>query len=130
MANQLGVIIGKVAHAFNITNHSGDKVAISLTFDFTTSTDAEIKQWLVSDRTIAIQRPMRSLSSEEITSNYNGLTILANESGKKIRSKAERVAELVNAGMPEHLAELMIDDPAKFAAIMDAVDTSTDDNNE
>ena len=124
MPNEIGSLIGKVSHAFNITTHGKDadgrpdKTSVSVTFDFSTSSDADIKQWLASDRTIAMQRPMRSLTSGEITSNYDGQIILASDVGKKIKSRAERIAELVNVGLPNDVAELAIDNPSSFADIM------------
>jgi hypothetical protein len=125
MDNQLGKIIGKIRHSFNITNHAGEKTSVSVTFDFTTSSDADIKSWLASDRTIAVQRPARSLSLDEIKTSYDGTTILANECGKKIKSRAERIAELVNlftsAGVNDEtatkMAEDMLNDPAKMAEL-------------
>jgi len=119
MANKLGQFIGKVQHTFSTKNHAGDKVQTVVTFDFSTASDNDIKQWLVSDRTIAIQRPMRTLSADEITANYNGQVVLASDVGKKIKSRAERIAELVNSGMPENLATVMVDDPAKFAEMIE-----------
>lgn len=127
MPNEIGMLIGKLSHAFNITNHAGDKTSVSVTLDFSTSSDADIKSWLASDRTIAMQRPMRSLSSAEITSNYNGQTILASDVGKKIKSRTERIAELVNVGLPNDVAELAIDNPASFADIMANVTAPSDE---
>jgi len=124
MSNEIGALIGKVKHSFSITNHAKEKVVVSITLDFTTTSNADIKSWLASDRTIAMQRPMRSLSLDEITSNYNGQTILASDVGKKIKSRAERIAELVNVGLPNDVAELAIDNPSSFADIMANVTTT------
>ena len=124
MSNEIGMLIGKITHAFNVTPHgSKTKTPLSVTLDFTTSSDADIKQWLASDRTIAMQRPMRSLTSDEILANYNGQTMLASDVGQKIRSRAERIAELVNVGIPNDVAELAIDNPSAFAEIMASVKT-------
>ena len=124
MSNEIGMLIGKITHAFNVTPHgSKTKTPLSVTLDFTTSSDADIKQWLASDRTIAMQRPMRSLTSDEILANYNGQTMLASDVGQKIRYRAERIAELVNVGIPNDVAELAIDNPSAFAEIMASVKT-------
>lgn len=117
MANDLGKLIGKVKHAFSIKNHAGDQVKLSVTFDFSTCSDADLKSWLVSDRTIALQRPTRMLSAEEIQ-ELDGTVILANEAGRKVKSRSERIAELTAIGIPEKLAELAIDNPDSFATIM------------
>ena len=120
MAKKLGEMIGKVAHTFSTKNHAGDRIQTTITFDFSTCSDSDVKQWLVSDRTIALQRPMRSLSSDEIK-EMDGSIILATEVGKKVKSRAERIAELVNVGIPEKIAEVAVDNPAAFAEIMEKV---------
>jgi hypothetical protein len=121
MSKKLGEMIGKVRHSFKITNHQKQVVTVSVTYDFSTVSDADIRQWLASDRTIALQRPARSLSEDEIRDTYDGQVILANEVGKKMKSRQERIQELVNVGIPEKLAEVAIDDPAKFETIMAAL---------
>lgn len=118
----LGKQIGKVKHAFSIKNHAGETVKLSVTFDFSTCTDSDLKQWLVSDRTIAFQRPTRLLSRSEIE-ELDGTTILANEAGRKVKSRSERIAELVAVGIPEKLAETAIDNPESFATMMASLKT-------
>jgi hypothetical protein len=119
MSNEIGTLIGKITHAFNVTPHgTKTKTPLTVTLDFSTASNADIKSWLASDRTIAMQRPMRSLTSDEILANYNGQTMLASDVGQKIRSRAERIAELVNVGLPNDVAELAIDNPSSFADIM------------
>ncbi len=113
----LGQTIGKVDHVFSITNHAKDKVQIKVTFDFSTASDDEVKAWLISDRTIAFQRPSRSLSADEIK-DLNNTVILASDAGKKVKSRAEKIAELVNVGIPEKLATMAVDNPAAFEKIM------------
>jgi len=125
MSNQLGNMIGKIKHVFSITNHAKETVKLSVTFDFTTSSDADIKSWLVSDRTIAFQRPSRMLSVEEVEA-LDGSTILASDAGKKVKSRAERIAELVNVGLPEALAEMAIDNPASFENAMKSIQPSNE----
>ena len=129
MSNEIGMLIGKITHAFNVTPHgSKTKTPLSVTLDFTTASDADIKSWLASDRTIAMQRPMRSLTSDEILANYDKQTILASDVGKSIKSRTERIAELVNVGLPNDVAELAIDNPASFAEIMASVKAPSDDD--
>lgn len=116
----LGKTIGKIVHSFSITNHAKEEVKLSVTFDFSTCTDQDIKSWLVSDRTIAFQRPTRLLSAAEIEA-INGTTIMAQDAGKKVKSRAERIAELTAIGIPAALAEMAVDNPAAFAEAMDKV---------
>ena len=56
MEKTLGQMIGTVTDTFSITNARGEKVQISVKWDFTTSTDTDIKSWLCGNRRIAFQR--------------------------------------------------------------------------
>ena len=113
----LGKTIGKIVHSFSVKNHTGESVKLQLTFDFSTATDQDIKAWLASDRTIAFQRPTRMLSAAEIQA-LDGSVIMAQDAGKKTKSRAERIAELVNVGIPKALAEMAVDNPEAFATAM------------
>lgn len=88
----LGQMIGKVEDNFSITNDAGDKVQLRISFDFSTSSDADIRSWLAGNRRIALQRPTRSMNAEEIR-ELNGNVIMAVDAGKKVKSLAERKAE-------------------------------------
>ena len=117
MANELGRLVGKVRHSMSITNSRDEKVSITVSFDFSTATDQDIKSLLVGNRTIAFQRPSRSLSADELT-KLDGAVILATECGKKVKSREERIAELTAIGLPIALAEMAIDNPAAFESAM------------
>ena len=125
MSNDIGMLIGKVTHAFNITNHGKEKVQVSVTLDFTTSSDADIKSWLASNRVIAGQRSWRALSKGELE-ELDNRTFLANAIGRKVKSRAEQIAVYVNMGLPETLAELAVDNPTKFQEAMHTVETETE----
>ena len=111
MENQLGELIGKVVDNFAITNDDGDKVQLKLTFDFSTSTDVDIKSWLCGNRRIALQRPARAMSREELES-INNTVIMAIDAGKKVKTKAERIKEAqatiaaLKANFPEEYANM------------------------
>ena len=109
----LGQQIGKVRHSFNITNDAKDKVQLTITVDFSTASDVDIKSWLVSNRIIAGQRPWRALSRDEIKA-LDGTTILATEIGKKIKSREERIGIYTSLGLDRDLAEMAVDDPIQF----------------
>ena len=109
----LGQQIGKVRHSFNITNDAKEKVQLTVTVDFSTASDVDVKSWLVSNRIIAGQRPWRALSSDEIKA-LDGTTMLATEIGKKIKSREERIRLYVGLGLPRDMAELAVDNPVKF----------------
>lgn len=108
----LGQIIGKVVDNFAITNDNGDKVQLKLTFDFSTSTDVDIKSWLCGNRRIALQRPARAMSRDELES-INNTTIIAIDAGKKVKTKAERIKEaqatiaVLKANFPEEYANMV-----------------------
>ena len=121
--NKLGAIIGKVKHAFNITNNAGDKVTLHVTVDFSTSHDNDICNWLVSNRIIAGQRPWRGLSAIELN-DLNGRTFIASDIGKKVKSREEQVNDLVNAGLPMALARFAVDNPEKFQDVIKGIDTT------
>ena len=113
----LGQTIGKVRHSFTITNDAKEKVQLALILDFSTCTDTDIKDWLCSNRIIAFQRPSRALSAEELK-ELDGQTIMAVDAGKRVKSRAERVAIYTALGLPQDLAEMAIDDPGKFQEAM------------
>ena len=126
---QIGQAIGLVVDNFKVTNDHEDEVQLRVTFDFRQASDNDIKSWLCGNRRIAMQRPLRSLSVEELT-ELNDTTVNVNDCGKKVRSRAERIAAYVAAGIPEKLAEVAIDNPDKFQAIMDTVDMNEDETEE
>jgi len=109
MANTLGNLIGKVKHSFSITNDAKEKVQVSVTFDFSTCTDADIKSWLCGNRAIVLQRPLRALSIGEIA-KVDGTVIDASHAGRKVQSVEEKlnaaIAALRSIGMNEQADEL------------------------
>ena len=95
MDNMLGSRIGVVGHSFSITNDQGDKVQLSIKIDFSTSSDQDIKTWLVSNRIISGQRPWRALSKDELV-KLNDTTFMADSIGQKIKSLQETTTALLN----------------------------------
>jgi hypothetical protein len=122
--NILGKAIGKVSHSFNITNDAGNKVSLTITVDFSTASDQDIKSWLVSNRVIAGQRPWRALSKAELKA-INGRTFMAQNIGQKVKSREEQIQTLVAAGLPRKLAEFSVDNPAAFQAAVDGIEVET-----
>ena len=117
----LGQTIGTIVHAFNTKLDNGDKAQTSIKFDFTSASDSDIKSWLVSNRVISFQRVARKLDLDEIE-DINGTVIIAQNAGQTIKSRSEQIAQLVNGGIPVGLATVAIDNPEKFAAIMEELD--------
>lgn len=114
----LGQSIGIVGDSFKVTNNAGNEVQLRVRFDYSTCSDADIKSWLNGNRRIAFQRPVRSLSTDEL-GKLDGQIINANECGRKVESREERIQKFVNtfigAGLPEEkaleLATAAIDNP-------------------
>ena len=118
----IGQMIGVVPHSFKITNDAGDVVEkIEIKIDFSTCMDSDIKAWVCSNRVIAGQRPWRALSKEELE-GLKGETFMANDIGKKVKSREERVAEHMSAGLPRKLAQFAVDNPEAFRNAMQKVD--------
>lgn len=112
----LGQIIGKVIDNFAITNDAQDKVQVQLRYDFSTASDNDIKSWLCGNRRIALQRPARAKSKVELEA-LNGMTIMAVDAGKKVKTIAEQRAEAKAI-----LAALKVAHPEEYQAIMDELD--------
>lgn len=117
----LGQSIGKVVDNFTITNDAGDKVQLKLTFDFSTSTNVDIKSWLCGNRRIALQRPARAMSRNELTS-MNNTVIMAVDAGKKVKTRQEKINAYTTMGLPEDVAILAVDNPMKFKETMDSIE--------
>ena len=114
----IGELIGIVEDNFEVTNSAGDKVQLRVKFDFTRVFDSDIKSWLCGNRRIAFQRPARSLSASELR-DLDGTLINANECGRKVQSRDEKIQMLktvfINAGVSEvqasELAIAAVDNP-------------------
>jgi hypothetical protein len=108
-AMNIGSLIGKVSHTFKTTNDHEESATITINFDFASCTDADIKAWLVSNRAVIMQRPLRALSMNEIKA-LDKSTISASECGKKVKSKADTfksgVAALRACGMVKEADEI------------------------
>ena len=106
MNNEIGRLIGRAVDNFSITNDNGDKVQLKIEFDYTTSSDIEIISWLNGNRRIALQRPARAMSEDELRS-INNTVIIATDAGKKVKTKAERIkdAKATIAALKENFPE-------------------------
>jgi len=110
----LGQMIGKLQHTFKISEYKGGpSKQCTITIDFSTASDSEIKDWLVSNRIIAGQRPWRAMF-KDLETDVDGRTFIAQSIGQKVKSRKERIQDLINAGLPEHLAVYAVDNPDSF----------------
>lgn len=129
MANELGQMIGVVTDNFSITNARGEQTSLRIKWDFTNASDNDIRSWLAGNRRIAFQRPSRSLSIDELN-ELDGSTIMATSAGKKVKSRSERIDDLVAAGLPKALATFAVDNPSEFDKIVNATANELETNNE
>lgn len=113
----LGKQIGIIETNFRTTLDTGEKVQLNVKFDFTNASDEEIISWVVANRRIAFQTPLRALTLGEAKS-LNGRTILATSCGKKIESKEQQVKKLVALGVPKNVARLVVENPSKAAELL------------
>ena len=95
------------------------KHALNVRLDYSGLTMAEVLGWADDNRVIALQRPLRAMNDDELDAHVaGGLSLHARDCGAKTKTRAERIAEMVRAGMPEQLATLAVDDPNGFAELM------------
>ena len=124
MTNQLGALIGTIKHALSITNNNDAKTSITVSFDFTSASDTDIKSWLCGSRAIAFQRPTRSLTLDEIN-DLDGTVVVASDAGKKIKSRSEQIATytstFIASGVDDEkaseLATALVDNPSALNVI-------------
>ena len=98
MQKTIGQLIGTVVDNFSTTNTAGVSVQIRTRIDYSTVGDAEIISWLNGNRRIPLQRVLRGLSAEEIK-GLDGTVFDADSIGKKVKPRAEVVAEYYKAFM-------------------------------
>lgn len=126
MTDTIGSKIGIVRHSCKVSQYKGGpSTSFTISIDFTTASDADITSWLCSNRIIAGQRPWRGLSEEELA-DLDGKVFIAQNIGQKVKSRADQIQALVNAGLPETLATFAVDNPTKFQETVKDIDTSND----
>ena len=128
----IGQVIGKVEHTFKTTNDHEESCTITVKFDFANCKDSDIKAWLVSNRAIIMQRPLRALSVNEIKA-LNGQVVDASQCGKKVKSKHDQVmagiAALRASGVKEIIAQAdQIEAEYNASQEAKAAETASDDN--
>ena len=104
----------KKSHTFSTKLDNGEKVQLTINFDFSGVDEDQIIEWALSNRVIAFQRVLRALNKEE-AEKLNNSTIHALECGKKIESKSEKIRKLIAAGIPKKIAELAVENPEALA---------------
>lgn len=125
----LGQTIGIVKHTFSNSNDNKEKCQLTVNINFASVSDNDIKGWLCSNRVIAFARPLSKLTLNEMK-ELDGTTLDANTIGQKVKSRSEQIAALVAIGIPETLAIVALDDPAKMSkleAMLNEIDEDKDE---
>jgi hypothetical protein len=111
-----------VKRAFRVSGGAlpdGVSFVIDATFDYEGCSREELMGWATSDRVIAAQRWLRDCDREFLgNAAARGIRIHARAAGSKMKTPAERVAELVAIGVDAELAKMIVTDPGKAAAAM------------
>ena len=125
---RLGAIIGVREHSFTIKNDAGDRVSLTIRFDYTQCTDNDIIGWLNANRAVIWQRPSRALTVDELK-RCDDITVRADKAGHKQPSRADAVnswyavfrAQGMNETDARATAELAADNAELVAETMDRV---------
>ena len=86
----------------------------NLEIDYNGVTLGQLLDWASAERKIAFQRIREYGSMEFIKSMAKGFSVHASRCGTKIKSRDDRVNDLVTAGWNKAVAELYVDDPAAY----------------
>lgn len=90
---------------------------LNVEIDYTGVDASKIMDWATGERIIALQRVLRSTNPEFLEKLPNPYKVHANVCGHKVTTPEERIAELVEAGFSQKMAEMVVYDPAKMAEL-------------
>ena len=114
MENTIGQLIGKCKHSYTCTPSDGSKgYRVDVSYDFTNTSDTDIKTWLCGSRAIAQAKVVNALSMDEIDTLVSGHVFPASSVGNKIVSLEEQkrnamaTLEALKASNPEMFNELI-----------------------
>jgi len=101
------------------------KQRLNVSIDYNGVSDDTLKRWATSNRVIALQRNLRTLPTKTLNEMAsNGFKVHANDCGKKIVSREQRIEDVANQyNVSEKVATVIVDDPQKFAQLMAEVET-------
>lgn len=107
----IGQYIKKLSFVCSTTSHvDGVSAQTSVSVNVEDAPDAWFLGHLKKSVAILFQKPIRALKGEDIVKKYHGTTIHWSTVGKKVRPREEEVAEYTSAGIPQNIAEKMVDD--------------------
>ena len=114
MESNIGALIGIVKHSFTCTPSDGTKgYRVDVSYDFSHTSDTDIRTWLCGSRAIAQAKVVNALSMDEIDTLVSGKTFPASSVGNKIVSLEEQkrnaiaTLEALKASNPEMFNDLI-----------------------
>jgi len=109
-----------IKRTWSTKNEAGETAKMNASIDFEGITLGQLCELACQPLVIRRQAIERKLSVEEIESS-KGSTIHWSQMGLKIKSREERVQDIMAAGLPRKLAEKAVDDPQGFKALMNSM---------
>ena len=114
MANEKNT--NTITRTFNVTKGSLSKPhQVTVEFNYDGVEQETILGWATDQRVIALQSVLRKTSDGFVEGLPNPFKIRAVDAGKTIRTPEQRIAELVDAGIPRAIAETIVNNPDKLA---------------
>ena len=110
----------KILRSWSTKNEEKEVAKMSAGIDFEGITLGQLCELACQPLIIRRQAIERKLSVEEIESS-KGSTIHWSQMGLKIKSREEKIQEIMSAGLPRTLAERAVDDPQGFKALMNSM---------
>jgi len=110
----------KILRSWSTKNEEKEVAKMSAGIDFEGITLGQLCELACQPLIIRRQAIERKLSVEEIESS-KGSVIHYSQMGLKIKSREEKIQEIMSAGLPRTLAERAVDDPQGFKALMNSM---------
>jgi len=109
-----------IKRSWSTKNENGETAKMQASIDFEGITLGQLCKLACQPLIIRRQAIERKLSVSEIEAS-KGSTIHWSQMGLKIKSREEKIQEIMSAGLPRTLAERAVDDPQGFKALMDSM---------
>lgn len=94
-----------------------DKIETGLSIDFSGMTREDLMSLAFKPVAITWQAGIRKISLSQFLTFHGEHEIDAKTAGKQVLTRAMRVKMFVDAGMPEHVAELVVDNPGALKTV-------------
>ena len=110
-----------IKRTWSTKNEAGETAKMNASIDFEGITLSQLCELACQPLVIRRQAIERKLSVSEIESS-KGSVIHYSQMGLKVKSREEKVQEIMSAGLPRKLAEKAVDDPKGFKLLMDSME--------